>query len=218
MFGRKLIAGAAGFLLMGSVPLVVGSTAGAAQGSKVVVNIEGQDSFQANNYYLNTYHFEPGTITVHQGQQVLFNNPATHDGHTMTLVAAADLPRNSGQLFNCGLCNAVGGMYFPNGQGGPPAGVQIDNGVLSDDNDTDADVPDPAVQGPFSALIEDFNTPSHTNGANPPTIGDSALLGSVSIPHTPTSRNVVVTASPGTVLHYFCTLHPWMQGTIKVIA
>jgi plastocyanin len=216
MFVRKAIAGAAGLLLIGSIPLVTGSTAGAAQGTPVV-NIEGQDSFQPNNYLLNTYHFEPGNITVHQGQQVLFNNPKTRDGHTMTLVAAANVPRTTRQLFNCNLCNAVDGMYFPN-PNGPPAAVQIDNGVLQDDNDTDADTPDPAAPGPFGALIEDFNTPGHNNGTNPPTVGDSALIGSVSIPGTPTSRTIVVTAAPGTVLHYYCTLHPWMQGTITVTA
>ena len=26
-----------------------------------------------------------------------------------------------------------------------------------------------------------------------------------------------ITAPAGTVLHYFCAIHPWMQGTIRVV-
>ena len=29
--------------------------------------------------------------------------------------------------------------------------------------------------------------------------------------------SVKVTAAAGTVLHYFCAVHPWMQGTITVV-
>jgi hypothetical protein len=29
-------------------------------------------------------------------------------------------------------------------------------------------------------------------------------------------RQVQVTASAGTTLHYLCIIHPWMQGSIKV--
>lgn len=32
--------------------------------------------------------------------------------------------------------------------------------------------------------------------------------------HPTTTR---ITAPPGTVLHYFCAFHPWMQGTIRVV-
>jgi plastocyanin len=214
MFTRKLMVGAAAFLLLGSTPLVISSTASADEGAKVV-NIEGRDSFQANSYLLNTYHFGPGTITVHQGQRVLFNNK-TIDGHSMTLVAAADLPRTIPELFRCKLCSAVNRVYFPPGSHNP-AGVQIDNGQLTDDNAPDADTLDPAVPpgAPFIALIEDFNTPSHTNGSGAPTIGDSSLIGPINSP-APSRRTISVTAEPGSVLHYYCTLHPWMQATIIV--
>jgi plastocyanin len=211
MFTKRRVAAALGFLLLGSTPLVASSTASADQATKVV-NIEGKDSFQANAYLLNTYHFAPGIIKVRQGQQVLFDNKTT-DAHTMTLVAAADVPRTIPDVFRCKLCNAVNKLYaFGHGQ---PAGVQIDGGVLQDANDTDADTPDPAAPGPFGALIEDFDTVAHSNPAGAPTIGDSSLLGPVGSP-APTSRTIVVKAAPGSVLHYFCTIHPWMQATILV--
>jgi hypothetical protein len=133
----------------------------------------------------------------------------------MTLVAGPDLPRNAAQAFNCNICNVVDGMYFPN-PGPPPAGVQIDNGTITDDNDGDADTLDPAVHGLANAFIEDFNTVSHSNGAGAPTIGDSTLIGSTSLRGTPVNRTIVVTAAPGTVLHYYCTFHPWMQAKITV--
>jgi hypothetical protein len=68
---------------------------------------------------------------------------------------------------------------------------------------------------PFTALVEDFDTASHTNAGGPPTIGDSTLIGPVNSP-APSSRTIVVTAAPGTVLHYYCTFHAWMQATIIV--
>jgi plastocyanin len=210
---KRMMVAAVGFLLLGSSPLVAGSTASADQAAKVV-DIKGGDSFQANAYELNTFHFEPGFIRVHQGQQLLFHNKTT-DGHTMTLVAKADLPRHIADVFNCKLCNAVNKLYAIGH--GPPAGVQIDNGVLQDDNNTDADTPDPAAPGPFGALIEDFDTVAHSNAQAAPTIGDSSLVGPVGSP-APTSRTIVVTAAPGSVLHYLCTIHPWMQATVEVTA
>jgi plastocyanin len=213
MFTRKLIVVAAGVLLLGTTPLIANATASTATKSKVV-NIEGKDSF-APGLLLNTYHFQPAVTFVHQGQQITFVNK-TRDGHTMTLVAKADVPRNTAEVFQCKLCKAVNGVYVPPGSHGP-AGVQIDNGQLTDDNDTDADTPDPAVPPgvPFTALVEDFDTAGHTNAGAAPTVGDSTLIGPAGSPGS--SRTVVVTAPPGTVLRYFCTFHPWMQATIIVL-
>jgi plastocyanin len=214
MLTKRLMVAVVGCLLLGSTPLVVSSTAGAEQTAKVV-NIVGKDSFSPNQFLLNTFRFEPGLITVHQGQRVLFNNKTT-DGHNMTLVAKGDLPRTIPQVFNCNLCNTVNEMYLPTGNP-PPAGVQIDHGVLNDDEaDHDADATDPAAGGFPGALIEDFNTVSHSNPTGPATIGDSTLVAPVGQPPAPTSRTIVVTAKPGTTLHYYCTFHPWMQATILV--
>jgi plastocyanin len=214
MFRRKFIVAAAGVLLVGITPLIGNATASATSKTKVI-NIEGRDSFAANAYLLNTFHFQPGLITVHQGQRIEFVNK-TIDGHTMTLVARADLPHTIPEVFGCKLCKAVNGVYFPSGRN--PAGVQIDNGQLTDDTDNDADTPDPAVPpgAPFTALIQDFDTVSHSNAGGAATIGDSTLIGPVNSP-APSMRTIVVTAPPGTVLHYFCTFHAWMQATIVVV-
>jgi hypothetical protein len=109
-------------------------------------------------------------------------------GHNMSLIAANDLAIPGGRLvvdsFNiCPLCDAISGLYFSNpGGNGPPAGVQIDNGKLSDDDTVpdDADVQDPAIPKgftpPFPVLLADFDTVSHANPTGPPTIGDSTLV------------------------------------------
>ena len=213
MFTRRLIVVAAAVLLFGTT---IGSATASTSANTHVINIKGKDSFATNAYILNTYHFQPAITFVHQGDQITLVNKTT-DGHTMTLVARADLPHTIPEVFRCKLCGAVNKVYFPPGSHNP-SGVQIDNGQLTDDNDTDADTPDPQVPpgAPFTALIEDFDTVSHTNASGAPTIGDSTLVGPVGSP-APTSRTIVVTARPGTVLHYYCTFHAWMQATIIVV-
>jgi plastocyanin len=215
MHTRRLIVAAGAVLLLGTTPLIGNATASTASRTKVI-KIEGRDSFVANGFLLNTFHFQPGIITVHQGQMVQFDN-MTIDAHTMTLVAKADLPNTIPEVFQCKLCKAVNGVYFAPGSHNP-SGVQIDNGQVTDDNDPDADTPDPAVPpgAPFTALVEDFDTVSHSNASGPPTVGDSSLIGPVNSP-APSTRTIVITAPPGTVLHYFCTFHPWMQATIVVV-
>jgi len=211
MFAKRIMVATAGALLLGSTPLVVSSTAGADQATKVV-NIVGQDSFQANAYVLSTLRFDKGVITVHQGQRVQFDNK-TMDPHTMTLVDAKDLPRTINQVNNCNVCNNVNSLYFTSpSPNAPPAGVQIDNGKITDDTNPDADLRDPAVPvtTKLNALVEDFDTP-----ATATTVGDSTLIG---VAPKPNQRTIVVTAAPGTHLHYFCTFHPWMQATIVVTA
>jgi alpha-beta hydrolase superfamily lysophospholipase len=127
------------------------------------------------------------------------------------------LPRTVAEVNSCKLCKAVNSVYFPHGSKSP-AGVQIDGGHLTDDDSqADADTPDPAVPPgvPFTALVEDFDTAAHTNVGAPATVGDSSIIAPSGQPGG--SRTIVITAAPGTMLHYICTIHPWMQATIIVL-
>jgi hypothetical protein len=63
--------------------------------------------------------------------------------------------------------------------------------------------------------VEDFDTAAHTNVGAPATVGDSSIIAPSGQPGG--SRTIVITAAPGTVLHYICTIHPWMQATIIVL-
>jgi hypothetical protein len=215
--GRNASLITVGLLLAGSAPVIVSSVAAATPGQAVLL-IEGTNTFARNQSISSTYRFAKQPLHVRQGQGVLIRNE-TDDGHTITLVSARDLPGNFHQMNNCAVCNDVNNMYFPPGSQSP-AGVQIDNGHLTDDDSgaADADTPDPAVplNAPFTALVEDFDTASHSNpGGAPSTIGDSTLIGPKGSSQGPDRRNIVITAAPGTY-HFFCTFHAWMQGTIIV--
>ena len=63
MFMKRMMVAAVGFLLLGSTPLVAGSTASADQAAKVI-DIKGGDSFQPNAFLLNTFHFAKDVYLV----------------------------------------------------------------------------------------------------------------------------------------------------------
>jgi plastocyanin len=213
----KWIYGTAAVVL--AVSLLVtraGATGSGASKSSVSVDIVGAEKFLPNRE-TSTYRFPDAPIKVASGGTITFNNQ-TIDSHTVTLVAPGDLAKS----FNCPVCDAVDGVYFPGNGNGPPAGAQIDAGTITDD-DSQADTPPgdapdgPQAGAPFPVLIEDFDTVSHSNPSAPPTVGDSTFVFPNPNPFgAPIVRTVQVTAPSGTVLHYMCTIHPWMQGQIDV--
>jgi len=94
-------------VLVGSVAVVVtaavvvfGGGAGAVTTS---VSIVGGESFQPNGFVTATFHFSPGTITVHSGSSALWVN-STPDAHTITIVKPGQVPSNINQVFNCKVC------------------------------------------------------------------------------------------------------------------
>ncbi len=198
----------------------------------VSVDILGSDHFVHPGLLVNDYHFPDHPIVVRQGGIITFHNK-TSDAHTITLVAAADVPATTAQVDSCELCNSVNTVFGLSQGGGLPNGVQLDNGVAGNDPaQADADLPDTgaiATISPgllsllppgFPILVEDFDTPSHTNLGGPDTVGDATLIDTADPQNGvgfATQRTIVVTATPG-LYHYMCTLHPWMQGTIKVVA
>jgi plastocyanin len=184
------------------------------------VNITGGDHFVRPGLITNDFSFPKSPTVVRHGGTITFHN-LTDEGHSMALVAAADVPATAPQVFNCALCNAINGV-FGLSQNGPPAAVQLDAGKASDDDSqADADAVDTgaiaSAKSPLppgiQVLIEDFDTPGH--GTTP---GDATLVDTadpVNGSGAPTQRTIVMTAAPG-LYHYICTLHPWMQGTIRV--
>ena len=224
---RKVLATASCALLATGVPFLANAAhaTGRSDPNNVTVSISGTESFQPNGLK-TTYHFPDAPIKVNRGGFITFVNN-TNDFHTITLVDAGAVPTS----FNCSLCDAVNQTY--GGGNGPPAGLQIDAGHLTDDpttdtqTDTDPDTPDPNYTpgvlpiDPSQVLIEDFDTPG-TYGPGPdftPVVGDSTLVAPSGFPspnfQVLPNREIQVTAAPGTY-HYICTFHPWMQGTIEV--
>jgi plastocyanin len=223
-----------------SAPLLTASAARADDHApkSATVQILGGDDFVRPGFLTNDFRFKQDAVTIRQGGTITFLNK-TDEGHTITLVANGDVPKTTAEVDGCsvstGLCTAVNNVYGLNGPG-LPAGVQLDNGVPGDDDaQADADAPDagaiattsPALLGALGGagipiLIEDFDTPSHVNLDGTFTVGDSTLVDTSNAanrfgPGFATQRTIVVTAKPG-LYHYICTFHPWMQGTIRVVA
>jgi len=151
-------------LVLGAVAVAAASAVvvfgGGADASSTTVSILGTDKFVPNGEIASTFHFSPGTITVHSGATATWIN-GTSDPHTITIVKPSQLPATANQVFNCKVC-----------QSQPPV----------------ANVGAPGLNTPGDSLIVKAS-------------------GSVSAP---------VTAPTGTVLHYMCVFHPWMQGVINV--
>lgn len=100
---RRVLVGAMAVAVSATGAVVVfGGGAGAASTS---VRIVGADSFKPNSLVQSTFHFVPGTISVHSGGTAQWVN-TTADAHTVTVVKPGQVPSNVNQVFNCTLCNS----------------------------------------------------------------------------------------------------------------
>jgi plastocyanin len=157
---------------VGIAAAVSSGHADARASSTHVVKTLGGEVFKPNVSATMTLRFAPGNITVHTGDTVVFQHAdQTHDPHSVSIVAASQLPHSAD---DCPVCQKFEKAHFPHGQNGPPLPV--------------VDVGKPGFDQP----------------------GDSIVWMSG-------RASVKVTAAAGTVLHYFCAVHPWMQGTIRVV-
>jgi plastocyanin len=195
-----------------TVPILSGASAGASSAgpNHASVDILGGNHFTHPGFLTNDYRFPSEPTVIKQGGTITFNN-MTHDFHTMALVTAGAVPKNTSQVDNCVVCNSINTVFGLNNPG-PPNGFQIDNGVIGDDAKPDADLVDPAAP-PNSKppiLTEDFDTPSHGS-----TVGDATVIAFTGAGFQ-TQRTIVLTAAPG-LYHYICTIHAWMQGEIQVV-
>jgi plastocyanin len=80
--------------------VVFGGGAGAASST---VKIVGADSFVPNSKVQSTFHFVPGTISVHSGSTAQWQN-TTSDPHTVTIVKPGQVPSNFNAVMNCKVC------------------------------------------------------------------------------------------------------------------
>ena len=136
-----------------------------------------------------------GTITFHH---------LTDEAHTIALVTAGAVPKTTGQVDNCQVCNALNNVFGINGSG-PPTGAQIDHGMVGDDDTRpDDDALDLGViasakaplppQSVFPILIEDFDTKGSGSF-----VGDATTVDTPSPVNGngfPTQRTIVMSAKP----------------------
>ncbi len=183
--------------LIGVVAVVAFSPTAAAASTSATVQILGGEGVLINHKVFSSFHFKPGHIEINSGGTVTFENLVTMDAHTISIVNATSLPTNITQIFACfgpgTICGAVLAVHFPNG-------FNMMTGM------------------PNLPILQFVSVPGNpagfTNSAG--VAGNSILLPPSKIPILPDTYTVTISAPSGTTLHYMCTFHAWMQGTIDV--
>ena len=134
--------------------------------------------------------------------------------HTFSLVAASVLPKTVQAINNCGapppapvtICSMILAAHVP---GGVPPNITppYPNHCVATKSPVAFQCIDGGKGLPNGSPFPGLSTPfTMTKG------GDSIIM----LPGD--SFSVQVTAPAGTVLHFFCAIHPWMQGEIAVTA
>lgn len=171
-------------------------SASAAPAEKTVRIVGGQQ-FIPDVSFSDTQRFEQKVVTVRTGQTITWKN-TTDEPHTISVVASGDVPRTVAQVENCQVCGPFLGAHAPNaGPNGPqpPFVFYLDNLAPSAGAARFDSTGDSIIVAPAGAQF-----PSTTGG----TITDTV--------------SAVISAPAGTTLKYMCTIHPWMQGAIRVVA
>jgi plastocyanin len=132
--------------------------------------------------------FSPARITVKTGDQVTFTNTSAQEPHTLSLVKK---PLTRKQMKACEK-NAPGSYCLPL--------LKAHKVKLS--------------QNGFSIGQQAYDARSDFGFATP---GTSRKAGDSIFRNPGKSFTFTVTAKAGTTLHYFCAVHPFMKGTIKVV-
>lgn len=130
---RRRIAGAAAVsvVLAGVAGLVSSAGAAPAAPKKVLVKEKFGMTMVANRYVRDEMRFDRDVYTVASGGTVEFVMTAAQEGpHTLTVVAAKDLPKTAEQAFNCRVCHELARAHGadPN-TNAPPKFKFLENGV-----------------------------------------------------------------------------------------
>ena len=165
------------------------ATAAAASANHVITAAE-KDTVKINHYYGLGFHFSPGTLHVKSGSTITFEVPNSQgETHTLTIAPKSELPRTVAQISNCTICKQLAVGHLKNPGSAANGGTPV-----------------------IAHWILHAGKPSDGSAGLSET-GDSIAVQSGG-PHN--SITIKVTAKPGTTLHFFCAVHPWMQGKIVV--
>jgi plastocyanin len=116
---RALIAAA-----FGTASLILAGSALGAGGhasTRAKIFIKGGASFKPNAYIRDTVHFDAGTVVIRSGGTVTLTNTSS-DPHSLSIVAASQLPRSLQQIENCTVCGVIAKTHGVNPEGPPPTG------------------------------------------------------------------------------------------------
>jgi len=130
---RRLIAGAAAMSVVVAGVAGLVSVAGAAPATpkKVVVKQKFGMTMVPNRYIRDEMRFDRDVYTVASGGTVEFVMTAAQEGpHTLTVVAAKDLPKTAGQAFDCRVCHELAKAHGADpSSDAPPKFKFLENGV-----------------------------------------------------------------------------------------
>ena len=184
---RRLAVALGATAALGLAATGVASTAGAAI-PKNEIRIVGGEQFVAGKFVKVDMRFKPLNRTVKSGSVVtLRNRGEIPEPHTITFVEKRFMPKSFNVAVEEKLLEAH--QVDPNNQEAPPGALVVDNGV----------------EVPEGGMLE------ADTGFTPSKAGDSAFIA----PDQKTFK-FRVTADKGSALHYYCGIHAWMQGKIKV--
>ncbi|HKH16450.1 MAG TPA: plastocyanin/azurin family copper-binding protein [Solirubrobacteraceae bacterium] len=183
---RRLAVAVAATAVLALAATGVASTAGAA--NKNEIRIVGGEKFKAGKYLKIDLRFKPANVTVKSGSTVkLLNKGKLPEPHTISFVEKKYLPTSFEVAVDAKLREAH--QVDPNNEDAPPGVLVVDNGV--------------AVPAGGTLEADTMFTPTKA--------GDSAFIAPEQ-----KSFSFKVTAKKGSRLHYYCAVHPWMQGKITV--
>jgi plastocyanin len=168
--------------------------AGAAMASNHAGGVTIKTTDKGQTYVINKsvtdwMYFSPANMSVKSGDMLTF----TYDGkpvsepHTISVVAQKDLPTTNAQINACE-------------NGGDKVCNTIIAGLIKNPK---------APPGPTNDIVH-WTADKGQPGLDGP--GDSVAIEGAK--HK--SISIKVTAPAGTTLHFFCVVHPWMQGKITV--
>jgi len=159
-----------------------------AGGVTIKVTDKGQ-SYVINKSVTDSMFFSPGTASIKSGQTLTFtyNGKPADEPHTISVVAKKNLPSTNAEINACS-------------NGGDKVCNLIVAGHIKNPH---------APPGPTNDIIH-WKIDKGRPGLDGP--GDSIAIEGAK--HKTIS--ITVTAPAGTTLYFFCVVHPWMHGTLKV--
>jgi len=162
------------------------------------IKIVGQEAIWGgpNTWIASTYHFGSGPIFVKSGTVVALTDN-TQDPHTLTLAVQSDLPNTAEDALNCG-------------QPGYPQICVVAASVIPPPPST----PDPCyVAGTGSTA---GGSPASPCALSTPFDVETATTGDQAVILPGQTLYLQITGSPGTIVHFMCIIHPWMQGEFVI--
>jgi hypothetical protein len=158
-----------------------------ASGPKTITAV-GQEAIWGgpNTFIMSTLRFNSGPVFVKSGTIVLLTD-SSQDPHTLTLGVESDLPHSAVAALGCGsstdICSTAGSI------------LNLSQNCYSSET--------PSNTGLSSSSPCQLTTPYDIETA---TTGDQvAILSGQTV-------YMLITGTPGSIIHFMCVIHPWMQG------